>query len=1042
MRKLFLCLANSYKYGGRCLAGIELERGDKSFLIVRNSDGSPHWIRPVLSQGTGEIPAEMTSGIGLFDVVEIEDIEATPHYAHSEDVIFSSMRYVQSYPRSTRAIELLCDDVHPMLLGYIEKKITPAQFQEGSFSLALIRPEHVRISCVEVVEFAKFRISFTYLGTEYNCSLTDPDYLRQLQANGIESIEREKGEMYLVVSLSHEYQGYHHKLVAGVLDMVPDILHSATLIPAEKLVKTPQQALKEYFGYDEFRPMQAEIINHIMAGKDCLVLMPTGGGKSVCFQIPALLKEGLTIVVSPLISLMKDQVESLRSNGIAAVALNSAQDRAEDYEIRKQLSSGQVKLLYISPERILTEIKGLFAHIKVNLIAIDEAHCISQWGHDFRPEYSQLGELRDLYPDIPVAAFTATADKVTRQDIVEQLRLKEPRIFISSFDRPNLSLDVRCGLSSNDKFRTILSLIERHRDESGIIYCLARHTTEELAKKLCSKGINAAAYHAALLPQERGKVQDDFQNDRIKVVCATIAFGMGIDKSNVRFVAHYNLPKNIESYYQEIGRGGRDGLPCETILFYNIGDLSNLRSFCDASGQSELMHSKLDQMSEYAEAHVCRRRILLNYFHETMDLDCGNCDVCRNPPVRFDGTILIQKALSAIARCQEQIGLKTVIHILRGQDTAEIRQNRYDRLKTYGMGRDLSYRDWNDYLIQMFQLGYYEVDHRDGNRLKITELGHSILHGSKKAMLAEIKREDLSVKGRKKRLAEEAKAARQASLERNEQQQHLLLELRTLRQHIAEQEQKVLHTVFSDKTLGAILDFRPITMSAMNEIPGISRSKLLKYGIQLVLKVRSSEGLPVIPDGEWDKLPTDILAKITPHITCQGIRYDFDPELYAAFPWSDTVQRFSKICYWNLWKESVVPLSDFVSAENPLYEAIVARFCEIALRSWNVKIEDGDIHIPIRIEYDADGNPVETLSCSDFDDGLHQLTVFLERERHFPFRRTSAYECSLLRWYHEVSRGVIKLTFSQQQALDKLNDTYKDFPRHARPQKEQNTERQ
>lgn len=1029
MKQLFLCLANSYKYGGRCLAGIVLEKGASSFHIVRNPDGSPQWIRPVMSQGTGEIPTEMTSDIGLFDVVEIDGVEAMPHNAHSENVLFSTMHNIQSYPRSVKAVEMLCDNVHQTLLDYKEKKITPEQYQQGNFSLALIRPNHIRISCVEVDEFAKFRVSFSYKGIEYNCSLTDPEYLHQLQAFGIESLEREEGEMYLVISLSQEYQGYYHKLVAGVLDMVPDILQSATLVPAERLVKTPQQALKEYFGYDEFRPLQAEIIDHIMAGKDCLVLMPTGGGKSICYQIPALLCEGLTIVVSPLISLMKDQVESLRSNGIAAVALNSTQDRAEDYEIRRQLNAGQIKLLYVSPERLLSEMKGLFARIKVNLIAIDEAHCISHWGHDFRPEYSQLGQLRVLYPGIPVAAFTATADKVTREDIIEQLQLHEPRIFISSFDRPNLSLDVRCGLPSHDRFLTILSLIDRHRGESGIIYCLARHTTEELAEQLRAKGIEAAAYHALLLPHERGKVQEDFLNDRVKVVCATIAFGMGIDKSNVRFVVHYNLPKNIESYYQEIGRGGRDGLPCETILFYNIGDLSNLRKFSDASGQSELMHSKLDRMSEFAEAHVCRRRILLNYFNESMNCDCGNCDVCRNPPARFDGTILVQKALSAIARSEEKVGLKTVIHILRGQDTAEVRDNHYNELKTYGIGRDLSYRDWNDYMVQMFQLGYYEVDYREGNRLTITEQGRSILYGNSRALLAVIKRENFSVRGRKKKMEE---AQHQDASKQNEVQQHWLSELRNLRLHIAEQEQKAPHTIFSDKTLESIIAFRPISMSAMSEIPGISRSKLMKHGMTLLGLVRALEGLSVSPDGEWEKFPADFMAKAMPHVTCQGIRYDLAPELYVAFPWSDTLKEFSRICYWNLWHETSVPLTDFVPLDIQMHDAILAKFCEIVQNSWHVGIENGQIDIPVRIEYDGEGNPVASLVCADFNDGLRQLSLYLEKERHFPYRRTSAYECALLRWYHEVCRGIIPLTTEEQRKLDALNEKYKDFPRYAK----------
>lgn len=606
--------------------------------------------------------------------------------------------------------------------------------------------------------------------------------------------------------------------------------------------------LKKHFGYEQFRPLQKDIVEHVLSGKDALVLMPTGGGKSICFQLPALMLPGVTLVISPLISLMKDQVDALKANGIAAEFINSSLSAEEENNITRACEEGKVKLVYMSPERAVAWLNRFVAHLPISLIAIDEAHCVSNWGHDFRPEYKELFKLRELHPNAVMMALTATADKLTRADMLQMLGLRDSASFVSSFDRPNISLTVKFGFSQKEKLRDIGYFIQRHQDEAGIIYCTSKKSTEVVADALNAMGIAARFYHAGMPADARNEVQEAFINDQVQVVCATIAFGMGIDKSNVRWVVHYNLPKSIENYYQEIGRGGRDGSPCDTVLYYNLSDAITLREFALQSGQPEINVEKLQRMQEYAESRICRRKILLNYFGENLRDNCGNCDVCKNPPKHFDGTRVAQMALSAVVRMERASsgsGTTLLIDVLRGSHNQEVLQRGLQELKTYGAGRDHSFKAWTYYLTQMVQIGMLEIDYANNKHLRITPFGNMVLMGKVTVDLVEPMDTDFKVQKGVRKVT--------ASPMVNEPED-LFTKLKQLRRDIAMQEGKPPYIIFHDTTLHEMVERMPVTEDELLEVSGMSDSKMERYGQRFLEVILHASGKVAQPRASIDEL--------------------------------------------------------------------------------------------------------------------------------------------------------------------------------------------
>ncbi|HEX9078277.1 MAG TPA: DNA helicase RecQ [Desulfuromonadaceae bacterium] len=588
-----------------------------------------------------------------------------------------------------------------------------------------------------------------------------------------------------------------------------------------------QDTLRTVFGYHEFRPPQEEVIERVVAGEDVFLVMPTGGGKSLCYQIPALHRAGVAIVVSPLISLMKDQVDALKANGVKAACLNSSLTPGEARDVSQRLDSGELDLLYVAPERLLMpEFLERLAGAKPALFAIDEAHCISQWGHDFRPEYTQLGRLRELFPGVPIVAMTATADPETRRDIVRQLGIGQARVFVAGFDRPNITYTV---VPKQKPLAQLEAFLSTRRDEAGIVYALSRKRVEQVADRLRQAGFSAAAYHAGLPDEERRRVQEAFRCDDLRIVVATVAFGMGIDKPNVRYVVHFDMPKSVESYYQETGRAGRDGLPSEALLLFGMGDVMTARSLIETGENPERVAievQKLNAMVAYCEALTCRRRALLGYFGEERQGECGTCDICTDPPERFDASEPARKVLSCVYRVGERFGSRHVIEVLRGGKGQRIMELGHDRLSTYGIGADLSAGEWENIIRQLVHLGYLAQDFSRFGTLGLTPAARPVLKGETRVTLG-LPRRPAKAEGTSRRKNGAGEGGRGPLFE----------ELRAVRKRIADEAGVPPFVVFSDATLVEMAQARPRDEDELLAITGVGQHKLARYGAQFLAAI-------------------------------------------------------------------------------------------------------------------------------------------------------------------------------------------------------------
>ncbi|MGR5208667.1 MULTISPECIES: ATP-dependent DNA helicase RecQ [Vibrio] len=593
---------------------------------------------------------------------------------------------------------------------------------------------------------------------------------------------------------------------------------STLLAEQSDLPVTPQRMLEDVFGYQEFRDGQQLVIDAAVEGRDSLVILPTGGGKSLCYQIPALVRSGITLVISPLISLMKDQVDQLKANGVAAECINSTMPREELLSVYNRMHTGHLKLVYVSPERVLMrDFIERLENLPLSMIAVDEAHCISQWGHDFRPEYAALGQLKQQFSHVPFMALTATADDATRRDILERLQLSHPEVYLGSFDRPNIRYNL---VEKHKPVSQIVRYLETQKGNCGIIYCSSRKKVEMVTEKLCNNHIRAAGYHAGMDADERAYVQEAFQRDDIQIVVATVAFGMGINKPNVRFVVHFDIPRNIESYYQETGRAGRDGLPAEAMMLYDPADISWLRRMLDEKDdgpQKQVESHKLNAMSAFAEAQTCRRQVLLNYFGEYRDKPCGNCDICLDPPKHFDATEEARKALSCVYRVNQSFGMGYVVEVLRGMQNIRVRENGHDKISTYGLGRDHSHDYWISIFRQLIHKGLLFQNITRNSTLQLTEEARPLLRG------------DISLELAVPRLDTAARAAKSDKLTSKNYDKKLFAKLRKLRKSIADEDGLPPYVVFSDATLIDMAEILPTSYGEMLAVSGVGQRKLEKY---------------------------------------------------------------------------------------------------------------------------------------------------------------------------------------------------------------------